>query len=61
MRIVWNLPIFSFLKKVSGIQTLLASVMVRYLIFPDNDILDQLTSDPVATHPPELQGPAASP
>ena len=31
---MWNRPIFSFLKKVSGIQTLLASVMVRYLILP---------------------------
>ena len=29
---VWNAPIFSFLKNVSGIQILVASVMVRYLI-----------------------------
>ena len=29
---LWKAPIFSFLKKVSGIQTLLASVRVRYRI-----------------------------
>ncbi len=33
---LWNLPSFSFLKKVSGIQTFLASVIVRYLILPGN-------------------------
>ena len=33
-RILWNLPTFSFLKKVSGIHILLASVMVKYRIFP---------------------------
>ena len=35
VRMLWNLAIFSFLKKVSGIQTLLASVMVRQRILPD--------------------------
>ena len=35
-RILWNLPIFSFLKKVSGIHTFFASVIVRYLILSEN-------------------------
>ena len=33
---LWNLPSFSFLKKVSGIQTFLASVIVKYFIRPKN-------------------------
>ena len=32
VRMLWKAPIFSFLKKVSGIHTLLESVRVRYLI-----------------------------
>ena len=35
VRMVWNLPIFSLRKKVSGIHTLLASVIVRYFILPN--------------------------
>ena len=31
-RMLWKRPSFSFLKKVSGIQTFFASVIVRYLI-----------------------------
>ena len=34
-RILWNLPIFSFLKNVSGIHTFFASVIVRYLILSE--------------------------
>ena len=34
---MWNLPSFSFLKNVSGIQTLRASVIVRYLMRPESE------------------------
>ena len=37
---LWKAPIFSFLKKVSGIHTLLESVRVRYLIRSEKIVFD---------------------
>ncbi len=36
---LWNRPIFSFRKNVSGIQTLLESVIVRYRILSEKNKL----------------------
>lgn len=44
VRISWNLPIFSFLKKLSGCQIFRTSVSVKYLILSVTDSIQ--SSDP---------------
>ena len=51
-RMLWNLPIFSFLKKVSGIHTFFASVIVRYLILSKNLYFTNIDNKFVQPCPP---------